>query len=502
MASIMSAAAQVPVFQQTYGGWNDEFGYAVDQCTDDGFIIIGSTVTFGAGAKDFYLVKTDGNGIMEWSKTYGGGNFDEAYAGQQTTDGGYIMAGYTFSYGQGLSDVYLVKTDANGDTMWTRAYGGTDYEEAYAVQQTTDGGYIVAGQTRSFGAGEDDVYLLKIDGNGNLQWSQVLGGAGYDAGYAVQQTSDGGYMVAGYTWSIGQGDREFFMIKTDANGDTLWTKAYGDSNYDILFGVQQTTDGGYIAIGETWSFGQGGADMYLQKTDASGNLTWAKTYGAIDYDIGYSVQQTSDGGYILSGTKTHPDDFSFDILQIKTDANGTEEWVTTYRKPGDEFGRAVKECSDGGFITVGYTSSFGAGNFDVYLVKSDAFGNTGCNELSTAIIAATANPFVSAGVSVTTGGIISGTATMTDNPATIDSTLCLSNSISPVTSATTAFVMYPNPTTGRFTVGAKGPIRVFDMLGNLLLTEPVKREIDLSAYRSGIYFVNVGNNTRKLLLTR
>jgi len=502
VASIITVSAQVPVFQQTFGGWNDEFGYAVDQCTDDGFIIIGSTVTFGAGAKDFYLIKTDGNGIMEWSKTYGGGNFDEAFAGQQTTDGGYIMAGYTYSYGQGLSDIYLVKTDANGDTLWTRTYGGTDYEEAYGVQQTTDGGYIVAGQTRSFGAGEDDVYLLKIDGSGNLQWSQVLGGAGYDDGYAVEQTTDGGYMITGYTWSIGQGDREFLMIKTDANGDTLWTKAYGDSNYDILYGAQQTSDGGYIAIGETWSFGQGGADMYLQKTDASGNLSWAKTYGVIDYDIGYSVQKTSDGGYILTGTKTHPDDFSFDLLQIKTDATGNEQWVTSYRKPGDEYGRAVQECTDGGFVTVGYTSSYGAGNFDVYLVKSDAFGNTGCNELPATILSAAANPLVSSGLLVTTGGIISGSATMVDSPATLDSTLCASNSIHPITSSIVSFAMYPNPTAGRFTVVAKGPIRVFDMLGNLLLTESVNRGIDLSGHPAGIYFVNVENRNRKLLLTR
>jgi hypothetical protein len=254
-----------------------------------------------------------------FAKTYGGTGWDEASSVQQTSDGGYILAGYTSSFGAGGDDIFLIKTDANGNVQWAKTYGGTGWDEASSVQQTSDGGYILAGYTSSFGAGGDDIFLIKTDANGNLQWAKTYGGTSEDWAHSVQQTSDGGYIVAGTTWSFGAGYYDIFLIKTDANGNIIWAKTYGGTSLDEAYSVQQTSDGGYIVAGRTWSFGVGG-DIFLIKTDANGNIQWAKTYGGIYGDNAYSVQQTSDGGYIVAGgTGSFGAGGAF---LVKTDANG------------------------------------------------------------------------------------------------------------------------------------------------------------------------------------
>ena len=205
-------------------------------------------------------------------RTYGGTDYDHGYSVQQTADGGYIIAGCTWSFGAGDNDVYLIKTNASGDNLWTRTYGGINDDEGWSVQQTSDSGYIVAGWTMSFGAGEADVYLIKANASGDTQWTRTYGGFSDDEGYSVQQTSDGGYVIAGETYSFGAGYRDVYLIKTSASGDTLWTRTYGGTNGDWGYSVQQTSDSGYIIAGSTTSFGAGGSDVYLIKTDANGNV--------------------------------------------------------------------------------------------------------------------------------------------------------------------------------------------------------------------------------------
>ena len=231
-----------------------------------------------------------------WTRTYGGSGDDEAYSVQQTADGGYIVAGYTYSFGAGGDDFYLVRTNSQGDTLWTRTYGGDSLDCAYSVHQTADGGYIVAGYTYSFGAGLDDFYLVKTNSLGDTLWTRAYGGSNYDDARSVQQTTDGGYIVAGYTWSF-----DADLVKTNSQGDTLWTRTYGGSNGDDAYSVQQTADGGYIVAGDTWSFGAGRNDFYLVKTNPMGDTLWTRTYGGRGNDSARSVQQTTDGGYIVAG---------------------------------------------------------------------------------------------------------------------------------------------------------------------------------------------------------
>jgi len=191
------------------------------------------------------------NAQVTFQKTFGGTNVDYAYSVQQTVDEGYIIAGYTTSFGAGNRDVYLVRTDVEGTTLWTKTFGESDTDYAYTVQQTTDGGFIIGAHSGSFGAGSHDVYLIKCDANGEIVWTKVYGGSSADGAYSIQQTVDGGYIISAHVNSFGAGLHDVYLIKTDAQGDTLWTKIYGGSNEDRLRAVQQTTDGGYILVSET-----------------------------------------------------------------------------------------------------------------------------------------------------------------------------------------------------------------------------------------------------------
>ncbi len=371
---IYSGQTEQITWTKTYGGSDDDWGCSVQQTQDGGYIIAGVTCSFGAGVDNVYLIKTDAYGNIEWTKTYGGSGEDYGYSVQQTQDGGFIIAGGTFSFGAGESDVYLIKTDANGNVEWTKTYGGSDYDFGESVQQTQDGGFIIAGETESFGAGGFDIYVIKTDAYGNVEWTKTYGGSSDDWGYSVEQTQDGGYIIAGYTESFGAGYYDVYLIKTDANGNVEWTKTYGGSDYDGGYSVQQTQDGGYIIAGETYSFGAGESDVYLIKTDANGNVEWTKTYGDIDHDRATSVQQTNDGGFIIAGTYWFDPGYGY-VYLIKTNVYGNAEWTKTYGGSYQDEGMSVQQTKDGGYIIGGYTCSFGAGGFDIYVIKTDANGN-------------------------------------------------------------------------------------------------------------------------------
>ena len=209
--------------------------------------------------------------VADWDKTFGGPDWDEGYSLQKTTDGGYIIAGNTSSYGAGGPDIWLIKTDSGGNEQWNRTFGGPSYDGGNGVQQTADGGYVVVGSTRSYGAGDYDVWLIKTDAGGTREWDTTFGGTGSDDGYSVRQTTDGGYVIAGSTESYGAGDFDAWLIKTDAVGTMQWDKTFGGPGWDEGACVQQTTDGGYIIAGYTGDSYTGDWDVWLIKTDANGN---------------------------------------------------------------------------------------------------------------------------------------------------------------------------------------------------------------------------------------
>ncbi len=379
-----SLTAQI-TFQRTYGGADDDAAYQVQPTADGGYIVIGWTGSFGAGGVDVWLIKTDSLGDTLWTQTYGGSGDDLGASVQPTADGGYVVAGRSQSFGAGDPDLYLVKTDANGDTLWTRTLGGADWDGGSALAQTADGGYIITGVTRSFGAGADDVWLIRTDSLGDTSWTQTYGGSNDDLGGSVQPTADGGYIVIGWTASFGAGSDDAWLIRTDSLGDTLWTRTYGGTSNDGGSSVQPTADGGYVLAGGTFSFGAGGCDVYLIKTDANGDTLWTRTFGGTVWDDGYSVQQTSDGagGYVIAGMTRSFGAGNHDAYLIKTDADGDTLWTRTFGGDSSDYGFSLQQTADGGCIIVGLTESFGAGGQDVYLIKTDAGGYVAVSEPKT-----------------------------------------------------------------------------------------------------------------------
>lgn len=346
---------------RAYGGTGTDVGYSTQQTTDGGYIVAGSTTSFGAGGSDVYLVKTNASGDTLWTRTYGGTSNDVGYSVQQTSDGGYIIAGYTASFGAGGNDFYLIKTNASGDTLWTRTYGGTGMDFGYSVQQTTDGGYIVGGYTTSFGAGNDDVYLVKTNASGDTLWTRSCGGAGEDYGYDVKQTADGGYVIAGVTFSFGHGNGDVYLVKTNASGDTLWTRAYGGTNSDYGRAVRESRYGGDLVAGMTRSFGTGDWDVYLIKAYATGDTVLTRHYGGTGEDQGYAILETLEGDYLLAGSTTSYGAGGSDVYLVKTYTFGDTVWTRTFGGTGSDIAYSVQQCSDGGFILAGSTTSYGAG---------------------------------------------------------------------------------------------------------------------------------------------
>ena len=261
-------------WNKTYGETNGDYAYALVQTGDDGYALAGFTNSFGAGWSDFWLIKTDAVGNALWNRTYGGTLNDFAYALVQTTDDGYALAGWTDPFGVGDADFWLVKTDAVGNALWNWTYGGTLKDAACALVQTTDGGYAVTGGTFSFGAGICDFWLVKTDASGSMMWNWTYGGTNHDWAYALVQTSDGGYALAGLTKSFGAGSEDFWLVKTDASGNMLWNRTYGGTSDDRAYALVQTTDGGYALTGRTFSFGADEGDFWLVKTDVESGLAW------------------------------------------------------------------------------------------------------------------------------------------------------------------------------------------------------------------------------------
>ncbi len=362
--------AQTPpdtLWTKTFGGDYMERAYSVQQTSDGGFIITGCTSSYGAGNMDVWLVKTDEYGNEEWNQTFGGSDSDQAYTVKQTTDGGFIVAGYTDSFGRGYHNCWIIKTDESGNEEWNRTFGNYDNRCNY-VQQTIDGGYILAGATWLFEANNYfDVWLIKTDENGDEEWSQTYGGAYWDEACSAQQTSEGGFIMGGYTWSYGcSGD--FWLIKTDGEGNIEWNQTYGGNNIDICSSVSQTNDDGYILTGYTYSYGAGDMDFWLIKTDESGNEVWNRTFGGSSEDWAHSVQQTIDGGYIIvGGTSSFGDE---NLWIIKTDEDGNEEWDQTYGDSShSEKARSVDQTADGGYIVAGEISNIETGWADFLLVR-------------------------------------------------------------------------------------------------------------------------------------
>ena len=399
--SLLSQECLATQWVRSFGGSNKDEALSIQQTSDGGYIVAGYTFSFGALSDDMWILKFDQTGTVSWQKTYGGnggGYYDVAFSIRQTSDGGYIVAGFTNSFGAEDGNIWILKLDQTGSITWQKTYGfgiiSGFFMSFYSIRQTSDGGYIVAGDTSYFGAGARDVFILKLDQAGHVSWQKTYGGSADDYAYSIQQTKDGGYIVAGSTYCFGAGSQDFWVLKLDQSGNVSWQKTYGEHSNDYANSIQQTKDGGYIVAGSTGSFGAGGWDMWILKLDQTGAVSWQKTYGGSGYDYATSIQQTSDGGYIVAGTTNSFGAGDEDMCILKLDQTGAVSWQKTYGGSGYDFNRNFSECiqqtTDGGYIVAGRTYCFGAGSQDNWILKLDGNGNiNNCDIVGTSNVTVT-----------------------------------------------------------------------------------------------------------------
>jgi len=329
-----SVGASSEMWSRTYGG----AVRSLVETSDGGYALAGHIQLFDGEGTDFWLVKTDEYGNMEWNQTYDGSDKDWGSSLVETSDGGYALAGYTRSFATGEYNVWLIKTDAAGNMEWNQTYEGV----GLSLVGTSDGGYALTGSG----------LFVKTDAYGNMEWNQTHGGT------SLVETFDGGFAYSGAGGSCQ-------LVKTDANGNIQWSKAYGGAGWDSLHSLVLTSDGGFALAGETNSFSDGMADAWLVKTDANGNMEWYKTYGGTNYEYFSSLVLTSDGGFGLAGVTFSFGGGNSDFWLVKTDEYGNMKWNQTYGGTGDEGAHSLVETSDGCFALAGFKSSFGA-----WLVKT------------------------------------------------------------------------------------------------------------------------------------
>ena len=469
-----SAVGQVTKFRKVLGGSGYDYGMSAKQTTDKGYILCGSTSTVGSGTTDVYVIKTDSLGVPKYEKTFGGINIDRGNCVRQTTDGGYIIAGYTNSIGNGGYDIYLIKTDSLLNTQWTKTYGGTDWDFGNCVEQTTDGGYILCGATYSYGKGNEDYYIIKTNATGDTVWTKTYGGTKEDVANSIIQTTDGGYIVTGTTKSMGDTLGDFYTLKLNVTGDTVWTHIFGGNQLDYANDILQTQAGDYLVGGETRSFGAGDSDGMLVRISATGVTGPMINIGNTAFDNITSIAEAVDGRIAITGrTVSYGDAYNNGDVYffIVTSSFGFFN-ATTFGTFYKDIGYSVEPTEDNAFVICGYTDGFNNRLDDIYLIKTDTTGLANVNE------------------TVTITGV--------NEHEKIEQSI----------------YVYPNPAKSMMFLKWKNSntnttVEIIDMIGKVVYTEIIDNAInnisvDIADLKNGVYFVQLSTDnsirTKKLIV--
>ena len=396
-------------WQADFGGTQNDYLFNVVQGTDGNYLLAGTSFSGISGNKtngnlgdgDFWIIKVNTNGVKVWERTFGGNSLDDLFAAQATADGGFILGGSSFSgisgnktnANLGNSDFWLVKVSATGTKQWERVFGGTSADDLYNIQTTSDGGYILVGRTASGISGNKtnanfgsfDIWVIKTDANGNKQWEQELGGTAEDYAYSVLTTTDGGYLVGGTSQSGVSGNKtlpsfgafgshDYWIVKLEGNGNKQWEQVFGGTDYDEINVVLKTTDGGYVIAGSSASAAGGnkvqdnfgGYDFWLIKLNASGLTQWERVYGGVnDDEFLNTIQQTSDGGFMLlgtawsgaSGNRTNTSLGASDYWMVKVNSVGAKQWEQAFGGINEDYPWSLLVTSDGGYLLAGHSES-------------------------------------------------------------------------------------------------------------------------------------------------
>jgi Secretion system C-terminal sorting domain len=486
-------------FQKTYLSTNYDYSYGreIIQTSDGGYATIGNVTYPITYDSDILLHKYDANGTIIWSKTYGGTLDEYGKSIQQTTDGGYIITG--FKEQVSADDFYIIRTNNVGDTIWTKAItGNLSGESGHSIIETSTGDFAACGFTTGYGAGGSDVYIVKLNSSGSILWTKTYGAANSDEGNKIMETSDGGYIVAGKSINSISYYDDAFILKTDINGNLIWNKTYGtSSNDDRAEDIYQlpSPDKGFIIVGDTYSAGLT-LDFYVTKTDSLGVELWSYAYNGGGTDYANSVCPNGTGGFLIAGST-----YSFggdDELLLNIDANGNIIWSKTYGIPGSAYARSIIPTSDGGFVFSGELSD------NVLLVKTDASGNSGCNQNNVTLTRTAISNVTNSNFSEMSGGVEYYSPIVVGTPSTTENTICLSVSIEEQQDDF-IITIYPNPfstsTTIKFenVIGETYRLDVFNYTGKLVrsITNIADNQVTLNKenLNSGIYLVQLKNGS-------
>jgi hypothetical protein len=500
-------------FQNHYGTINYEDAFSLSVTNDNGFIVCGSSFGNGAGGKDAMLIKTDSSGLLQWSKLYGGSGDETAIYAKPIPTGGYVLCGETFSTTTN-GDAFIARTDANGNLVWWKNYGGVGYDIAYSVKPLSDGSFIVAGLTENGAMTFDyDAFLMRLNANGDSLWTKKYGGPGIDHAVQVIQTSDNGFLFSGKMLSYGSGSSDVWLVKTNANGDTLWTNIIGGPGWDEGMDLIES-NGGYVICGGESSAGSGSYDLMLMKTNLNGNLLWAKCYGGANVEDSYHIEEVPSGGYVAAGyTETFgPGNSrgtdSSNAFVVRTDFNGDTMWAMSYGGLLKEECFSIVNTSDNGFAFCGYTESFGDSG-QAYIFKTDSTGFSGCNERSAHpdvfnnlgfVQTHQATPF-SRGFTVATP------STTVTAPPIFEQIICSNPLTIEEQNKNLSISVFPNPTSGNINLQLNGEnknelkISIYNAEGECVYSAEkiVGNNIEIANANlsDGIYFIRVSSGNEE-----
>ena len=488
------AEGQINTFQKSYGGIYEDVFYDMAVTSDSGFIMTGGTATYGVTGSfsfDILLIKTNKYGDTLWTRTLGDSVHESGHSVIQTTDGGFLVAGE----GLGLAGYHLIKTDINGNLLWSKTYQKQGEDYVKVVRQTSDHGFIMAGYTF---AGNTEMYIVKTDSIGNLLWSKTYGNIYEDYAEDIQQTNDGGYIITGaYSPPVIPIDVDVILLKIDSLGNPLWSKTFGGSTVDFMESVQLTSDDSFILAGRTFSFGPNG--MYLIKTDINGNLLWSKVYGGPYYDQAINVLN-ADTGYVVSGIVQQGNLFRGVILM--TDIVGNLLWTKSF-SDSISAGVIARYTADGG-LGIGHGDGNTSTTKDFCLDKVVLNGNFECGDTITlfesnpATIVSTPVLLVDSGCTVFTPSMLVGSGTIVYDRCTQVGIMEMNDVL--------AFSIFPNPASDDLEIISTSPVKnglvqFYNILGELVFDKYIYNEskvkVSLKNFSSGIYFLEVSTSTNQ-----
>lgn len=382
----------VITWDKTFGGSSEDMGFSIIQTENGGYAIAGYTILprekkedwrakLGyvilekSKKQDFWIIKLDENGNMEWDEAFGEEGADVARSIIQTRDGGYAVVGSIWTKYVRKQDFWLIKLGENGNMEWEKTFDKDEHDIAYSIIQTNDGGYAIAGGTGKRFWGEVNCWVIKLDAKGNVEWDNDFGGIGWDEIYSIIQTKGGDFIATGSVWSKGAGRGDVCVAKLDRRGYLVWIKTFGGSDYDDARSIIQTDDGGYAVTGFTVSEDTGDRDVWVIKLDKNGNNVWDRTFGGTSEDWANSIIQTKDRGYMVAGWTSSMGAGKTDVWIIKLNKRGDLVWDRTFGGSEDDEAHSIIQTEDGGYAVAGWTKSKGAGNSDVWVIKLDENGN-------------------------------------------------------------------------------------------------------------------------------